>query len=128
MWFAVRVTLRGRPLLAVAVAAGLVAAVAFWGYLTGSHGMWPVWPGAGILLGALVLLVLMAPLTRSRPRLLVPAGGMVGVVVAVAAAFAMIHGAPPGTDALVVYGVTGLIVGLAVGLAFAAARSTSPRD
>jgi hypothetical protein len=53
---------------------------------------------------------------------------MVGVVAAEAAAFAVIHGAPPGTDALAVYGVTGLIVGLAVGLAFASARNTSRRD
>jgi len=89
--------------------------------------MWRLWPIAGILIGTLVLLVLVAPLTRSRPLLLVPAGGMAGVVVAEAAAFAMIHGAAPGTDAVAAYGVTGLIIGLAVGLVLSSSRSISRR-
>ncbi len=110
------------------MAAGLVTAFTVWGYLTGAQGMWRVWPIAGILLGALVLLLLVAPLTRSRPLLLIPAGGMVGVVAAEAAAFAVLRGAAPGPDAIFVFGVTGLIIGLAVGLAFASARNTSRRD
>jgi len=53
---------------------------------------------------------------------------MVGVVAAEAAAFAVLRGAAPGPDAIFVFGVTGLIIGLAVGLAFASARNTSRRD
>lgn len=85
-----------------------------WRYFTGSQDIRPL---GAIALGTVVLLLL-SRLRISDPRLLIGVGVLMGVVVGEVVGLAEIDGAP-GSMAVFVYGLVGLIVGVAVGLAFA---------
>lgn len=122
-WFTVSVRPAPSRLAAIIIAACLtVSAFIAWSVLTGSQRYWPV---VGILLATIVTLLLLVPLTRSRSLFLIPAGAMSGVAIAEITAFVVIDGAAPGSDALLVFGVIGFTIGLAVGLAFASTLAGS---
>jgi len=109
------------------VASGLIVlAFATWSHLTGSSHLVQFFPVLWVLLGTGCLLMFLLPLTRSRPRLLIPAGGIAGVMTSEVTAFVEIQGAAPGSTALVAFGTVGALTGLAVGVAAASYLQSVP--